>query len=201
MLRVSVVECVCAVLGCAAQTCCQAGAPPERARNLTAALHRLRPAPAPARRRVNSSDALAAVEQLHSPLSTGRATAAGQHGRSIFAASPRDGHAGIELSAVVAVGAPGAGSNRASGASTPLAGGAGAAAAGLAKKHTGAAGGDRDGSVAETALLLDRGHDGGGGASSVHQRASATGGSSSSTPNGLTQLGAFAASVRSRLVT
>lgn len=142
---------------------------------------------------MNSSDALAAVEHFHSPLSTGRAAAAAP-GRSIFATSPRDG--GIELSAA---GAGGAGS-RASGASTPLAGGAGAAAA-LAKKHTSAS---VDGTAGETALLLDRGQQdggGGGGPTGVHQRASATGGSSSSTPNGLSQLGAFAASVRSRLVT
>lgn len=168
--------------------------PPSRAasagRCLCAQLiipHLLRCRPA-ARRRVNSSDALAAAEHIHTPLGTGRGTSVGQH-VSIFAASPRsDG--GIELAAAYTTGS-GGGSLRSSAAGTPL---AGTQQGGLvAKKNTPA-------SAAETQMLLDRmAADAGGGSSAgVHLRASYTGGGSG-TPNGFSPNAPGAAAVRSRL--
>ena len=134
-------------------------------------LHRanrsLLPPPRPRQSRVNSSEALAAAEHLHSPaLGGGRG--------SLFAGSPREG---IEL--VVAAG--GAGGK--SGGGTPSHPGSVV----LAKKHTPAAAG---GSVETTALLLDRSADeaSAGGGTRVHLRASHTsggaGGSGVGTPNG-----------------
>lgn len=138
--------------------------------------------------RVNSSDALAAAEHIHTPMGTGRGTSVGQH-VSIFAASPRsDG--GIELAAAYTTGS-GGGSLRSSAAGTPL---AGTQQGGLvAKKNTPA-------SAAETQMLLDRmAADAGGGSSAgVHLRASYTGGGSG-TPNGFSPNAPGAAAVRSRL--
>jgi hypothetical protein len=141
--------------------------------------------------RVNSSDALAAAEHIHTPLGTGRSAAGGPH-ISIFAASPRsDG--GIELAAAYTTGGGGGGSLRSSAAGTPLAGTQHAQQGGLvAKKNTPA-------SAAETQMLLDRmaadvGSSGGGG---VHLRSSYTGGSG--TPNGFSPNAPAAAAVRSRL--
>ena len=140
-------------------------------------------------RRVNSSDALAAAEHIHTPLGTGRSTAGAQH-ISIFAASPRsDG--GIELAAAYAAGG-GGGSLRSSAAGTPLAGAAAQQGGLVAKKNTPA-------SAAETQLLLDRmAADGGGGSSTggVHLRASYTGGG---TPNGFSPNAPAAGAMRSRL--
>ncbi len=141
---------------------------------------------------MNSSDALAAAEHIHTPLSTGRATAGGHH-ISIFAASPRP-EGGIELAAAYTTGG-GGGSLRSSAAGTPLAGAQHAQQGGsVAKKNTPA-------SAAETQLLLDRmAADAGAGSSGgVHLRASYTGGGGSGTPNGFSPNAPVAAAVRSRL--
>lgn len=115
--------------------------------------------------RVNSSDALAAMDHLHTPLSSGRAAAAGHPHVSIFAAaatSPR-GEV-LELAAL------GGGGKLGGGGGTPQ-----HAAPAVAKKNTPA-------SAAEAQLLLDGGQRDAGSSSAVHHRASYTSGSA--TPSG-----------------
>lgn len=160
---------------------------------MPAAASNSRPPAVATGRRVNSSDALAAAEHIHTPmgsLGTGRSTGGAPH-ISIFAASPRsDG--GIELAAAYAA-SGGGGSLRSSAAGTPQAGAAVQQGGLVAKKNTPA-------SAAETQLLLDRiAADGGGGSSTggVHLRASYTGGGG--TPNGFSPNAPAATAMRSRL--